>query len=88
MQYARLINESLNINRSFKKLRSPYSNESIQDMLLIQDLKVFDIGSEKVECANCGKFFLWTDWLLDRISHSRSRKICGSNSIFNSIMEL
>ena len=45
------LNESLNFNSSFKKLRSPYCNESVQDMFLIQDLKVFDVCSEKVECA-------------------------------------
>ena len=33
-------------------------NDKVQDMLLIQYLIVFDVGSDKVEWAVCGKFVL------------------------------
>ena len=56
--YRKNLAESLDINTNFKKLRSPYCNEKVQDMLLIQDLKVFNTGSDKVECAVCVKFVL------------------------------
>ena len=39
-----------------KKFESSYCNDSLQDMLVIQYLKVFNGVSEKVECATSGKF--------------------------------
>jgi hypothetical protein len=56
--YRKNLAESLTINTSLKKIRSPYCNENVQNMMLIQDLKVFDCSSEKVECKTCMKYVL------------------------------
>ena len=40
------------------RVRSPNCNEKVQDMLVIQDLKVFNTGSDKVECVLFVKFVL------------------------------
>ena len=50
--YRKNLAESLSIDSSFKKLRSPYCTDIVQNMLIIQDLKVFDVGSDKVFCIN------------------------------------
>ena len=56
--YQKHLAESISINTKFSKVKSPFSGESLLKLMVIQDLKAFDVNSEKVRCSTCEVYIL------------------------------
>ena len=66
--YQKHFAESIGINTIFSTVKSPFSGESLLKLMVIQDLKAFNVNSEKVRCSTCEWYgrFLYGGFLYGR----------------------